>query len=418
MKNFSSVLYLLSLLLLLLFTSLLLTTINCQIPQVNITNEIVLGQSDFISNMEGITLWGLNNPHQVSVIMDQIIVSDLGNNRILAYNKFNLSMTNASASTCINCNDTNSKGGYFSVAISVYTTDSSAYVWAGDGNSKSYHRYRYPFSSNQMPDLYLNSTTFYPPARIIVDANNSVFYAVDGLRNRILKYPMYNTSGYPLAIYGQGSLDGNQSNQGLANPTAITLNQPLWAFMGCIPGEFWIVDTSNHRILRFPTPLTNISDLVLGQSDFTTNNTNQLQNPFAAVMNHDCSQLWVTDSFYNRIVLYKAPFYSGMKPDAKLDQDWVLHQTRLILLRVFHWISTQTPCFLQIHFFFFFKKEGDSTDLLSWVLEYGEDFRLSPIVLPSPLPNTANNRAGELQRCKRSVRRRNRDVGGCRNGRS
>ena len=86
-------------------------------------------------------------------------------------------------------------------------------------------------------------------------------------------------------------------------------------------GNLWIADTFNDRILEFVPPFANgmSATLVLGQPDFTSDTFN-LPGPKTSVglaeprgLAFDKSgNLWVADSYDNRVVEFTPPFQNGM----------------------------------------------------------------------------------------------------------
>jgi len=96
------------------------------------------------------------------------------------------------------------------------------------------------------------------------------------------------------------------------------------------PDELWVADSSNNRVLRYSAPFSTDmnADLVLGQPDFLSNDANQgLANPTASTLNvpigieiNDNGQLIVADSANNRVLIYEPPFTNGEAATVVLGQ--------------------------------------------------------------------------------------------------
>jgi len=133
-------------------------------------------------------------------------------------------------------------------------------------------RFDPPFSSGQSPSrniiIPIADQFAWVPVSIALDpTNDGTIYVVDATNHRILKYTNYIYDP-PAAIYGQPNITANQSNQGKANPTGNTLNSPTRAKVDC-NGGLWVADAVNCRVLHFPAGSTT-ADIVLGQPDFST----------------------------------------------------------------------------------------------------------------------------------------------------
>jgi uncharacterized protein (TIGR03437 family) len=108
-----------------------------------------------------------------------------------------------------------------------------------------------------------------------------------------------------------------RNNVGLAAPTGVAVDRQ---------GNLWVADGGNGRVLRFPTPFTRqqqTADLVLGQANFTSRLTDAtsrtLGTPFALTFSSE-GHLLVSDLAHNRVVLYNAPFTSGMAASRVIGQ--------------------------------------------------------------------------------------------------
>ena len=102
--------------------------------------------------------------------------------------------------------------------------------------------------------------------------------------------------------------------------SATQLRDPYNAILDAA-GNLWVSDTFNDRVLEFVPPFTNemSATVVLGQPDFTSDTFN-LPGPKTSVglaephgLAFDKSgHLWVADSYDNRVVEFTPPFQNGM----------------------------------------------------------------------------------------------------------
>jgi len=96
-------------------------------------------------------------------------------------------------------------------------------------------------------------------------------------------------------------------------------------------GNLWVADSYNNRVLMFKPPFSNgmAASLVIGQGDFTHNvpNTNatRLNSP-GGIAFDAAGDLWIADSDINRVLMFKPPFATGMAASAVIGQplftDW------------------------------------------------------------------------------------------------
>ena len=189
-------------------------------------------------------------------------------------------------------------------------------------------------TSQQGPGRGL-STGLAAPVAVAVDAIGNL-YVVDAGNNRVVRYPKpFTQSGGFLTvdlIIGQPDLNSSQSNQGQAAPSAQTLaliSGSTALRSGVVfdsQGDLWISDAGNNRVLRFPAsalangaPNDPAADLVLGQTDFTSNSvpsgtTRQTKNALAqpSALGFDAvGRLFIADDGA-RVLVFVPGFFSGM----------------------------------------------------------------------------------------------------------
>jgi len=154
--------------------------------------------------------------------------------------------------------------------------------------------------------------------------NNATAVATDGVRfavadtdnNRVLLWrtPPSSTNQNPDLVLGQPDFATVQQ-QTLGVVTATTMRGPQGVWIK--NNKLYVADTQNHRVLiwnTFPTTISPVPDVVLGQPDFTHANApsptkvgppaaaNQLLNPVAVTV--DNSHIFVADLGFNRVLIW------------------------------------------------------------------------------------------------------------------
>lgn len=171
------------------------------------------------------------------------------------------------------------------------------------------------------------ASTLCGPVGITFDPFGNLLVTDNG-NNRVLVYkPPFTTGmnasielGHPAAtaFTSQDPDDGGISKTSLAGPTAIVFD---------LFSHVWVADSGNNRVLRYDSPLQNGkgASLVLGQSNFTSNGFNTtastLSNPQGLVLNLlGFSGIWVGDTNNHRTLLFRAPNTTGQAASVVLGQ--------------------------------------------------------------------------------------------------
>jgi DNA-binding beta-propeller fold protein YncE len=125
------------------------------------------------------------------------------------------------------------------------------------------------------------------PSGVAADSGGNL-YVTDSLNSRVLEYnsPFATCSKFPCVgsspnlVFGQATLDSQGCNQGNTNhPNAQTLCAPQGVAVDAL-GNLYIVDSNNHRVLEYNTPLNprsgepgagdTVADIVFGQTAITS----------------------------------------------------------------------------------------------------------------------------------------------------
>ena len=146
------------------------------------------------------------------------------------------------------------------------------------------------------------------PSGVAVDPVTGKLFVVDRYNNRILRWSSTEkmVNGSPAEVV-LGQPDFITSSSGLS---ASKLNDPLRAFIDST-GNLWVSDYLNNRVLRFDNASFKTSgssaDLVLGQSNFTTNSSgtsvNKMKGPVGVFVD-GTERLWVTDRLNHRVLRF------------------------------------------------------------------------------------------------------------------
>lgn len=176
------------------------------------------------------------------------------------------------------------------------------------------------------PNLVEGRELFQPQA-LAVDNSVSppILYVADYLNNRVLAWK--NAAGFQKGdfadlVIGQrdrysrdprGPVPGSDLSTGLYQPVGLAVDSK---------GNLYVADTGNNRVMRYPTPFQQNTqllspDLVLGQKDFNSRAPNQglsnptektlsIQNQFIGIAFDNSGNLWVSDGVNNRVLRYPA----------------------------------------------------------------------------------------------------------------
>lgn len=280
----------------------------------------VLGQSSFTGGFTGSTAPEMSTPQAVAVSGSQVFVADWGNHRATI---FNSTATGASASFAIG-QTTTGTGTDPAGAVMANTLRypqgifvSGSKVVIADGNFNRVLLYNtIPSANNASANVALgqaNKTSgasgvskMSSPSGVWTDGTKIV--VCDMNNHRVLIWNSWPSSDgtAPDVILGQSDLTTNTANNGGIG--ASTLSGP--SGVASNGTELFIADTGNNRILywsSWPTTNKQTANKVLGQSDFTTSSSGLTAAALNSPrgMTYDGTNLFVADASNNRVLIFK-----------------------------------------------------------------------------------------------------------------
>ncbi len=170
---------------------------------------------------------------------------------------------------------------------------------------------------------------FYAPAAVAVDSRDGVLhlYVSDTRNHRVLGWRnalSYQVGDPPEIVLGQAGFQ----NSGVNGIGIKGLNSPQGLAADPLTGNLYVADTGNNRVLRFPSPFANPSQVepeaVYGQADFSTRtaNTNGVSRTSLSAprsVAFDASgNLWVADTGNHRVLRFNAAILTQTEPYADL----------------------------------------------------------------------------------------------------
>ena len=201
-----------------------------------------------------------------------------------------------------------------------------------------------PVNSNSAPDLVLgqpgfstyignndtggaSARTFASPQGSWTDGKKLVIS--DRINSRVLIWSYISTQSYTPAdiVIGQLGFSATSANEGVATPTASSLNGPKGVYSDGT--RLYVADTGNHRVLiwnQFPTQSHAAADVVLGQTSFSGKTANSpvisgatLSGPLSVAVSG--GKVVVGDSGNRRVLVWNSiPTSSSTSADVVLGQ--------------------------------------------------------------------------------------------------
>lgn len=239
-------------------------------PTSTVSASVALGQPDLTTNAIGLGTAGLNQPLDVFVAANRIVVTDLNNNRVMIWNGIPV-VSGAAAQLEVGQPDfvTNGPGttaAKMNAPRGVWT-DGTRLVVCESGNNRVLIWNTFPTVSGQPADLVVGQpdfTTATPGAGtqkmnapFAVTSDGFQLFVADTNNHRVLIFSPFPTASNPVAtgVLGQNSFtnvaanDDDQNGVTDATPTARTLNLPRG--VTAVGNQLAVNDGANHRVLLF-----------------------------------------------------------------------------------------------------------------------------------------------------------------------
>ena len=292
--------------------------------------SFVIGQTDFTSYASGTTASKFNLPWASSTYAGILAVADASNNRVLLFEPIP-SSTNPSASIVLGQTDFTSSSN--SCTATTMDHPVSAVMGAGKLVVADYNNSRIliwntiPTTSSVAPDLVLgqpdlttctantggvSATSMKYPGDVWTDGH--LLIVADAGNNRLLIWNTFPTSNQQAAnvVLGQTSFSGALANQGgSVSGSGFDTSTDYWSNVTSNGLQIFYSDYNNSRILiwnSIPTVNGTAADVVIGQSNFTSNNapnpptSSSLYGPGG--ITHYNNQFFVTDYGNNRVLVF------------------------------------------------------------------------------------------------------------------
>lgn len=229
--------------------------------------DLVLGQSDFTTAIEGTSATAMRTPVGVFVDAEENLwVADFGNHRVLKFADISSLTNGAAATTVLGQPD-----------FAIRTAGTSAVKMAG-------------------------------PSGVAVDAAGRLWVA-DQTNRRVLRFDAAASLADGAAADGVlGQPDFTAKNTGIS---AQEFDRPTGPVFDA-EGTLYLTDFFNNRVLYFRTPETKpngaAADGIIGQTDFLSNTagtTNRrLRTPYSGLAFDAADALWLSDSENNRVLRF------------------------------------------------------------------------------------------------------------------
>ncbi len=289
--------------------------------------DLVLGQPGFQTSAKGTSAAAMETPAAIAVDpgSGKVFVADSGNHRVLRFAGGGALANGAAAEAVLGqadfttANEAVTRSGMgFPLGLAV---DRLGRLWVADSNNDRVLRFDNAATlGNGAPaDGVLGQADFTSevgaggadrmssPDNLYIDSQGRLWVA-DTANSRVLRFdnPAAKPNGAPAdGVLGQADFTGvtnGLAQNRLDHPTGLT---------GDGAGRLWVVDSANHRVLRFDNaaalPNGSNASLVLGQATFDSetrgNSGSQMDAPKGITL--DISQrLWVSDMGNSRVLRF------------------------------------------------------------------------------------------------------------------
>lgn len=276
------------------------------------------------------TASGECDPYGLAFSSGNLWVADEGNNRVLEYTASSLTSNGPAASLVLG--STNLVGG----RCSSYITDTSAGDCLGDIREIAFNAagdlfvadhgtegidvFNAPFSNDMNGNLALGGqgctstqSSICQPDGMAFDSSGNLWVA-DGSLSRVLEFtPPFSPGELASVVIGQPDFT-TRTFTNACSPSATSLS------LLCEPkgvafdhsGNLWVSDNGGDRVLEFKAPFTSgmSASLVIGTGSCTAATSSSFCGPRGIAFDSS-GNLWVADTYYNRVLEFVPPFTSG-----------------------------------------------------------------------------------------------------------
>jgi sugar lactone lactonase YvrE len=223
--------------------------------------------------------------------------------------------------------------------------DSSGNLWVADAGNGRVLEFKAPLSTDEKASIVLgepnfNTTTecfaesvipascLSTPTGLAFDSSGNLWVS-DSTDSRVVEFKTpFATGENASMVLGQPNLTTGENPDQV--PTASNFNpgEALGGMTFDSAGNIWVTDTGFNRVLEFKAPFSmgESASTVLGWSNFTAGAFEQSPPTASSLagpmdVHFDSSgNLWVADEHNNRIVEFKPPFSNGEAPSAAIGQ--------------------------------------------------------------------------------------------------
>ena len=238
-----------------------------------------------------------------------------------------LGQTSLDARACPASPAANSGCGQAGVAVDAYGD-----VWVTDRSSNRVLEYKPPFETNMNASFVLGQPSFTAqakatnqsgldyPSGVAFDASGDL-WVTDSDNNRVVEYvPPFQTGMNASVVIGEPTFNTNA----FSKTNASTLDYPEVPVFSP-NGDLFVSDYDSNRIVEYTPPFKDgqAASVVLGQANFTT--TASLLEPYGldwplGLAFSPSGDLWVADSFHDRLVEFVPPFTTNESASLVLGQ--------------------------------------------------------------------------------------------------
>lgn len=283
----------------------------------------VFGQPDFMSstaNYGGVSAQSIAFPWGIAIGPGgHLYVVEQGNHRLLAYDK--PVADPALAITRMNPLEVAAGGGNFVLTVEGTNFTSGATVrWNGTDRPTT-------FVNQNRLGAQISATDIATTGTISITVANTPGSV--SVPRTLTIYPPTPADTTADRVLGQPARTTNTPKYGGAGATGLYLPYDIAIYPGS--GRIFIADTFSHRVLSWPSAasFTNgqAADTVIGQPNFTLQAPNQAGPVSASTLNIPAGvvvdgqgNLFVADTYNNRVLVYTTPITSGMAASLVLGQ--------------------------------------------------------------------------------------------------